>query len=89
MTESHPLVELARKTIEAYVKDGQQIDPPEVLTAEMQRQAGVFVTIRRHGKLRGCIGTIHPTHDNVAEEVQQLQDYLEALQEVKGGRSQG
>jgi AmmeMemoRadiSam system protein A len=69
MTESHPLVELARKSMESYVKYGQQIDPPEVLTAEMQRQAGVFVTIRRHGQLRGCIGTIHPTCDNVAEEV--------------------
>jgi AmmeMemoRadiSam system protein A len=35
----------------------------------MKRRAGAFVTIRRHGNLRGCIGTIEPTYDNVAEEV--------------------
>lgn len=30
---------------------------------------GVFVSIKKHGQLRGCIGTIEPTKDNVAEEV--------------------
>jgi AmmeMemoRadiSam system protein A len=69
MTESHPLVDLARETIEAYVRDDRRIEPPDALTAEMKRQAGAFVTIRRHGQLRGCIGTIEPTCDNVAEEV--------------------
>ncbi|MFC2036821.1 AmmeMemoRadiSam system protein A [Chloroflexota bacterium] len=69
MTESHPLVQLARRTIETYVREDRQIEPPDALTAEMKRQAGAFVTIRRHGQLRGCIGTIEPTCDNVAEEV--------------------
>jgi AmmeMemoRadiSam system protein A len=35
----------------------------------MQRRAGTFVTIHLHGRLRGCIGTIEPTCDNLAEEV--------------------
>lgn len=69
MTEHHPLVELARRTMERYIKDHVQIRPPRELPAEMQRRAGVFVTIRRYGQLRGCIGTIQPTCDNVAEEV--------------------
>lgn len=69
MAESHPLVDLARRTIESYVRDGRQIDPPEELTLEMQRRAGAFVTIHRQGQLRGCIGTIQPTCENVAEEV--------------------
>lgn len=69
MTESHPLVQLARKTIEYYVREGQELEPPRELLVEMQRRAGAFVTIRRHGQLRGCIGTIQPTCDNVAEEV--------------------
>jgi AmmeMemoRadiSam system protein A len=69
MTESHPLVQLARRTIESYVRHQKRIDPPKELTAEMQRQAGAFVTIHCHGKLRGCIGTIQPTYDNVADEV--------------------
>jgi AmmeMemoRadiSam system protein A len=37
----------------------------------MRRQAGAFVTIRRQGQLRGCIGTIQPVCENVAEEVVQ------------------
>ena len=69
MTDSHPLVQLARATIESYVRHRQRIDPPEELTTEMQGRAGVFVTIHRHGQLRGCIGTIQPTCANLAEEV--------------------
>jgi AmmeMemoRadiSam system protein A len=69
MTESHPLVELARKTIELYVTTGKQLKPPSELTPEMQQPAGAFVSIHRHGQLRGCVGTIYPTCKNVAEEV--------------------
>jgi AmmeMemoRadiSam system protein A len=69
MSESHPLVQLARKTIESYVCHRKRIEPPKELVPEMQRQAGVFVSIHRHGQLRGCIGTIEATCANVAEEV--------------------
>lgn len=71
MTESHPLVELARNAIELYVHNGKRLrpPPPEELSPEMQRQAGAFVTIRRQGQLRGCIGTIQPVCHTVAEEV--------------------
>jgi len=30
---------------------------------------GVFVSLKKHGELRGCIGTIYPTTDSVAEEI--------------------
>ena len=69
MSESHPLVELARKTIELYVTKRKQLDLPAELTAEMQQPAGAFVSIHRHGQLRGCVGTIYPSCSNVAEEV--------------------
>jgi AmmeMemoRadiSam system protein A len=69
MTESHPLVVLARRAIERYVRDGVRIGPPDELPAELERRAGAFVTIRRHGMLRGCIGTTQPTCPTVAEEV--------------------
>jgi len=69
MTESHPLVDLARRTIELYVKTKEQFDPPQALTDDLRQKAGAFVTIRRQGELRGCIGTIQPTCDTVAEEV--------------------
>ena len=69
MTESHPLVVLARRAIESFVRDGERIDPPDELSGEMGRPAGAFVTIRRQGALRGCIGTTQPTCPTVAEEV--------------------
>jgi AmmeMemoRadiSam system protein A len=69
MTESHPLVVLARKTIESYVRDGVKMKPPKDQTPEMQRRAGAFVSLHCRGQLRGCIGTIEPTCDCVAEEV--------------------
>jgi AmmeMemoRadiSam system protein A len=77
MTESHPLVALARETIERYVVDHVRVEPPEDLTAEMRRRAGAFVTVRRQGVLRGCIGTIHPTCDSLAEEV--IQNAISAV----------
>jgi AmmeMemoRadiSam system protein A len=65
----HPLVQLARKTIETYVRHKETIQPPKELASEMEKQAGAFVSIHKHGMLRGCIGTIEPTQDNVAREV--------------------
>ena len=35
----------------------------------MKERAGVFVSIKKFGELRGCIGTFEPTRTNVAEEV--------------------
>jgi AmmeMemoRadiSam system protein A len=69
MTDSHPLVQLAKDTIENYVRQGKTIQPPEERTPEMEKRAGTFVSIHKHGRLRGCIGTIEPTQANVAQEV--------------------
>ena len=35
----------------------------------MKERAGVFVSIKKFGELRGCIGTFEPTRANVAEEI--------------------
>lgn len=69
--EAHPLVQLARKTIAAYVRRGERIQPPapNEMTPEMKPRAGTFVSLHKHGNLRGCIGTIEPTQPNVAQEV--------------------
>jgi len=66
--QMHPLVQLARKTIETYVREGTFPEPAE-LTPEMEARAGVFVSIHKHGELRGCIGTFEPTTDNIAKEI--------------------
>ena len=69
MTEkSHPVAKLARDAVERFVREGE-IMHPEAVTAEMKERAGVFVSIHKHGQLRGCIGTFEPTRASVAEEV--------------------
>lgn len=71
MSSPHPLVKLARETIEEYVRNRRvPPSPPEdELSPEMKQQGGVFVSIKKKGRLRGCIGTIEPRQTNVAEEV--------------------
>lgn len=64
-----PFVALARRTIEDYVRQGRVIDPPDPLPKGMEGRAGTFVSIKKHGDLRGCIGTIGPTRGNIAEEI--------------------
>ncbi|MBI4181218.1 MAG: AmmeMemoRadiSam system protein B, partial [Chloroflexi bacterium] len=64
----HPLARLAQETVESYVNEGTTPRLKE-LTPEMKGRAGVFVSIHKLGKLRGCIGTFEPTRPNVAEEV--------------------
>lgn len=63
-------IKLARSTINEYIKTGNIIDIPEDINKELlNNQAGVFVTIHKFNKLRGCIGTIIPTRKNIATEI--------------------
>ena len=66
--EVHPIARLAKETVESYIREGKILEPGE-LTPETKERAGVFVSIHKHGELRGCIGTFEPTKDNVAEEI--------------------
>ena len=54
--DMHPLARLARETVESYVRE-RRLPKPAELTPEMEEKAGVFVSIKKHGELRGCIGT--------------------------------
>lgn len=63
-------VRLAHNTVESYVRTGKKPPVPENLNEEMyQRRAGVFVSIKKQGKLRGCIGTIGPVYGSIAQEI--------------------
>jgi len=64
----HPLAELAKKSIETYIREGRIIEPPEPLSPEMNIKAGVFVCIKKDGQLRGCIGTFNPSCECLAIE---------------------
>ncbi len=66
-----PYVQLAKKTIDLYICEGRVFRPvKEDCPKELfDTQAGVFVSIHEDGELRGCIGTIAPTRDCLAEEI--------------------
>lgn len=63
-------VHLARISLETYVTTGTRARLPDGLPEElMQRKAGVFVSLKKHGSLRGCIGTIEPVTGCIAKEI--------------------
>ncbi len=64
----HPVVKLAQDAVETYIKKKQVLVPKE-LTEEMKGRAGVFVSIKKHGELRGCIGTFEPAREDIAREI--------------------
>jgi AmmeMemoRadiSam system protein A len=68
--QHHPLVQLARAAIEAYVCDRHMLTPEEAPEPVKGPPSGVFVTIHTAstGELRGCIGTIEPCEPDVARE---------------------
>lgn len=65
----HPLVLLAKETVELYVKNRKVREVrDEELTPEMKERAGVFVCLKIKGMLRGCIGTFEPRELTIAHE---------------------
>ena len=63
-------VRLARDTIEKYILSREWNTVPDWAPPEMKnRRAGVFVSLHREGRLRGCIGTILPVQESIAEEI--------------------
>jgi len=61
---------LARLTVETLITTGTVITPPDNASDLLKARAACFVTIKTHsGDLRGCIGTIEPASDTLAEEV--------------------
>jgi len=66
--ESAP-VRLARQSLETYVREGREMAVPVEVPPELRGRAGVFVSIKKHGQLRGCIGTTQPTTASIANEI--------------------
>lgn len=63
-------VKLAREALETYIREGKKIRVPDWVRSEMKmKRAGAFVSIKKRGALRGCMGTVGPTMVNVAEEI--------------------
>ncbi|MFP4391986.1 MAG: AmmeMemoRadiSam system protein A [Desulfohalobiaceae bacterium] len=50
------LKQLARRSIEKHFQS--EIELPETPSAKLQEHYGAFVTLKKHGQLRGCIGNV-------------------------------
>lgn len=63
-------VKLARTSLEYYIKNHKVLKTPNDLDRKLlDNQAGVFVSLKKDGMLRGCIGTIVSTTDSIADEI--------------------
>ena len=67
-------IRLAQKSLEYYIKNGKKLVLTEEEKKELPKEmtsskAGCFVSLKKHGDLRGCIGTIYPTQDSIADEI--------------------
>ncbi|MCL2121517.1 MAG: AmmeMemoRadiSam system protein A [Clostridiales bacterium] len=71
-------IRLARFSMEEFVRKGRRLKgvadlPPELgkgLPDQLLREkAGAFVSLKKEGQLRGCIGTISPTRPSLLAEI--------------------
>lgn len=69
MAESSAPVRLARASLEYYLEKGKYMPVPVDIPAELNGRAGVFVSFKKQGELRGCIGTFGPTQPTIAGEI--------------------
>lgn len=68
--KSDAWVKLARESAEYFVKNGQELELPSWVPEELLKtRAGAFVSVHKFGALRGCIGTIAATKENLALEI--------------------
>lgn len=63
-------VRLARESLTHYLIEGNLMDVPSYVRPEMiNNKRGVFVSLKKFGALRGCIGTIFPVTENTSKEI--------------------
>ena len=55
--EQKRLLEIARSSIESYLKEGKRLEITETEPA-LLKEMGAFVTLHKKGQLRGCIGNL-------------------------------
>lgn len=76
-TEKKNVMRLARDTLESHYNERRMPDEAALIETygiggNLKRTAGVFVTLKKDGKLRGCIGTIigsEPIYQGVMQNV--------------------
>jgi len=83
LSGGNPYTRLARKSLNYYYAKGNKMEDISNLPIELLNEKhGVFVSLKKFGALRGCIGTISPTTNSVGEEI--IRNAIEAaLKEPK------
>ncbi len=64
-----PWTDLATQAVRTFVMSGHALSAPDPIPQEMRGRAGVFVSIKKSGQLRGCIGTFFPAKETIAHEI--------------------
>ena len=54
------LVNLARKSIETFIREKKRLEVPQNTPDKLKEKRGAFVTLNKDGLLRGCIGYPEP-----------------------------
>jgi AmmeMemoRadiSam system protein B/AmmeMemoRadiSam system protein A len=65
------LLKIARETVETYVREGK-IPQYKIDSPALNKKLGAFVTIKKHGNLRGCIGRFSPSDIPLYQVVSQM-----------------
>jgi len=60
---------IGRNAIETYLRERRVIDPPGQIPPDLEQPSAAFVTLRKHGELRGCMGSVVATEPNAAREI--------------------
>lgn len=70
MNENKYITDLARQAVEKYIILGQEVEIEEdKLPQILKKEAGVFVSLKKNGRLRGCMGTFKAVQKNAAYEI--------------------
>lgn len=80
--EKQKLLQIARNTIDVYLKEKriQEVDASSLLPG-LKNKAGAFVTLKKAGELRGCIG--HFEADNPVYKIVQQMAVASATQDYR------
>jgi MEMO1 family protein len=63
------LPRLARAAVETFVRSHEVIETQAAMGQLLSMRAPCFVCLKREGELRGCIGTIEPARETLAQEI--------------------
>ena len=59
--EKQQAIDLVRWALEHYIKEISDIPKPKLTDPYFNEKLGVFVTLKKDGMLRGCVGVIPPS----------------------------